>query len=407
MEVSYSAVDPAGHGNIYVSRYRTYLPTTGNANMQLALDQPAPISEFLQPDTANNWWYARDTGWMRPTATTGTLDVQVNVGGLYKSFLAGSTTAPQFDPGSGLLVYSNVVDPLDQSHVTIYIDLAGGRVRFYPKLVSDASVSATFQPQARKITTDQSRSSVDPISFIDDSFKSNGVGNQVQTSRYWFIFRKASPSGVSKSPTVYYKTQRLMLAVTDGNGKPIPFPIDSKGMPQITVVAQTSAGPVTLFDGGNGGGCVDVDWQRGRVYLPQVWYDPNDNTKAVSTEGLLVKVAPIDTSLGWSLTDTVRWMDELTGSDPTAPAGSISGDASTNEREVPIFNAVNEGEVSAFLDPFAYANCLNHVYTVPGINTTQQEVPHNIWLFWSSTRNGASDIYSMPINPNFAVGTQQ
>jgi hypothetical protein len=52
--------------------------------------------------------------------------------------------------------------------------------------------------------------------------------------------------------------------------------------------------------------------------------------------------------------------------------------------KVPIHTAVNENNVTAFLDPFASATS-----------------EHKLWLFWNSTRNGTADIYSETINPRF------
>ena len=57
---------------------------------------------------------------------------------------------------------------------------------------------------------------------------------------------------------------------------------------------------------------------------------------------------------------------------------------------MPINTIKNEGGVTAFLDPLAYAN-----------TTSSIAAPHSVWLFWNSTRNGTSDIFYETINPRF------
>ncbi len=62
-------------------------------------------------------------------------------------------------------------------------------------------------------------------------------------------------------------------------------------------------------------------------------------------------------------------------------------DPTTPEVQMPDSNATNEGQVSAFKDPLA----------------------NKIWIFWTSTRSGTSDIYYQTISPEFypsAAGQQ-
>jgi len=411
IDVSYTGVAPNGTANIYTSRYLP-VPKAGATVQTLALAAIPKNNEYLQVDLANSWWSARDIGWLRNNA----LDISIFYPNQQiTAYQPLGLTNGKLDTGTGLLVFGNVTNPFTAKPMTVYIDLAAGRVRFRPELLVGASVYATFQALSRKITTDTSRPSADPVTFMDGSFTPNGAGGRTQIDRYWYIFRKTSPAGVSKAPTLYYKTQRLMVSVSDpATNKPIAFPINASGVPQIVV----KTGSDVLFDGpgGSTGGAngVVVDWQRGRVYFPQTVIDTGKNASYAS-DGLPVTITVPDLNITWP--DIVRWSDELMGSDPTAPTAdhsgvgsSVSGNASTNEQELPIYNPVNEGSVSAFLDPFAYANVLAGSYqvlaTAPGLNTDPNLDPaHKVWVFWSSGRNGASDIYSMTIDPKFTVDT--
>jgi len=58
------------------------------------------------------------------------------------------------------------------------------------------------------------------------------------------------------------------------------------------------------------------------------------------------------------------------------------------EQQILIDNAVNEGDLTSFLDPFTYVS-------------GAARRPPLTWLFWSSSRRGNSDIYFETISPNW------
>jgi len=60
----------------------------------------------------------------------------------------------------------------------------------------------------------------------------------------------------------------------------------------------------------------------------------------------------------------------------------------SSEQQILIDNAVNEADVTAFLDPFSYFQA-------------SSRRPPLTWLFWSSTRSGVPDIYFQTISPQW------
>jgi hypothetical protein len=115
----------------------------------------------------------------------------------------------------------------------------------------------------------------------------------------------------------------------------------------------------------NNRGPVEIDWIRGRLYFTE------------ADEGNVVTVAfqspvPGGKQQFQNVDYRVTWGDEI--SNAIQP-----GDQSTGETVLPTDATVNEGQISAFKDPFQ----------------------DKIWVFWASTRNGTTDLYYMPISPQF------
>ena len=114
-------------------------------------------------------------------------------------------------------------------------------------------------------------------------------------------------------------------------------------------------------------GPVEVDWVRGRLYFTEA-----DDGRTVSVTFNYGRDA-MGNKLSVPLANyRVGWGDEF--STAVKP-----GDQTTNEIAVPMDSPVNEGMISAFKDPFQ----------------------DKVWLFWSSTRAGTTDLYYMAISPQF------
>ena len=413
IEVTYTGVSPDGNSDIYVSRYQPYHPymadpTNSGASIPddkklgLLLTPSPQINEYLQPDTNNQWWQARDVAWLRPTADAlGVTTVPVTVND-NTPLVAGA--APVYDRASGLLTYTGVTG-VPNVFETVYVDLARGRVRFRPSLDKKSVVYATFQSQARRITTDPLADS-GATSLLDEAFKPNedGVpGSRISAARLWYIYRKTGGAGAGVNPGLYYKTQRLTVDLHDIANHPISIALDPTAAPRVTVAI--AGGGATLYDATTH--LVDVDWKRGRIYFPLT-------INGVNTDGMMVDVTfhYYDASHTLvnppTLTAPVHWLDEDRNTDVKAPADeSKSGGTDSSERAVPMHTVVNESNVTAFLDPTAYADVRGGSYNfaTSTIDANGLDQPHNLWLFWSSNRNGSGDLYSSTLNPRFSADT--
>ena len=433
IEVTYTGINATGNADIYVSRYRPYHPrksdgTEDTTQTLLALVAFGVDQQTLSPVAASNEWQARDVAWSR----SGYFNVTVNGKTLLRpsSAFGGAPTnlynvandriKVNYDQASGTWVFSGVnlsgvtggnVNNANAPIETIYADLANGRLRFSPALSAGSSVVATFTPEARRVTTDP-RADSEPTSFLDDTFKPNEAFNtsRVHVNRYWYLWRKTGSSGTSTTPTIWYKTQRLGVQLSSVNGQAISIKLDPNSQPIMSINMQ---GIGTIYTNGTANTQVDIDWSRGRVYFPA--YILSGGTR-FSTEGREVQInyTYTDPSTGSTttpflpLTTRVEWQDEQVANDSKSGLVSSTSDpAATDDIQLPIDTSVNESNVSAFLDPMAYADVFAGAYDplglVTGANAADQ--PRKIWVYWTSTRNGTPDIYYMTIDPRFTPTT--
>jgi hypothetical protein len=180
-----------------------------------------------------------------------------------------------------------------------------------------------------------------------------GPGNAPATvTRYWTLFRKTGPT-VAGNAAIYYKTMRLMVR-----------------LPRTVLRDLLANGTYTIGNHvrvtGNRGP-VEVDWTRGRLYFTEI-----DEGSEISVEfdyardnNGNVQTVPVTTY-------RVGWGDEIS-------TAIVPGDQSISETVLPTETQVNEGQISAFKDPFQ----------------------NKVWVFWSSTRAGTTDLYYMAISPQF------
>ncbi len=481
LDVTYSGVNADGNTDVYVSRYLPYFvrkadgttivtDVNGKQAVALALTPSPAITEQLLPDTARQFYQARDVAWARAD----TLDVQVNNVSILRdtSKVAANGISPlypgiktSFDRATGSVVYTGI--PFDKpsgrnmltatggtiSVTTIYADLVRGRVRFRTgytttngsnasrfdvSLPDSSSVTATFQSQARRITTDR-RADTEPVSFLDEAFKNNEANfydvalraqggtptndvARVSTARYWFIWRKSAAPGTTTTPTLYTKSQRLTVYLHGPApaNSPVSIQLDATTHQPIVKVTDTTTGTILYNSGAPGSAQVDVDWSRGRLYFPL----RDSNGHALEGDKISVDFTYNDgTANGQPVTrlaDNIHWLDELRYNDTTnqpiaaltpgvaaaaQPTSTTASGVDTTEHAVPIDVATNEGSPSAFLDPLAYADVARGAYDPYGNNTTatNPDQPHKVWLFWNSTRNGTADVYYETIDPRFSA----
>ena len=166
--------------------------------------------------------------------------------------------------------------------------------------------------------------------------------NAMPLDRLWVLYRKSDPSGAVKAG-IYFKAMRLVAR-----------------LPESVLLNANSPQGFAAFSVSGNIGPYEVDWARGRVYFTEL------------DEGNQVRVQYQGQSGGsYDLTYRVAWGDEI----------SATGNAAdtTQETILPTDSVVNEGQVSAFKDPLA----------------------DKLWIFWTSTRAGTTDLFYETIAPPF------
>ena len=120
-------------------------------------------------------------------------------------------------------------------------------------------------------------------------------------------------------------------------------------------------------------GPYEVDWVRGRIYFTEI------------DEGKPITVT-YATKIGGSgvLSYRVAWGDEISAAAQPSDAQNPYVDHTTPETVMPTDSVVNEGQVTAFQIP------------------SQFRLPNQgpeLWVFWTSTRAGTSDLFYETIRP--------
>jgi hypothetical protein len=282
--------------------------------------------------------------------------------------------APEIDRATGVYTYT-YTDALgnDAQAATLIgqmlVDFSAGMVRFTNPLPPKTKAYAQYTPQARRLTRGPEQDSA-PFMFMEKtpmSSQANSSGlcpnpglvlpdptytGQTSTDRLWLFWRKPTSSGVLAS-TTYYRTYRITATLA----RPVDMGKDaygrSTGRPSKDVTLAGAAGPC------------EVSWDGSKLYFTE----PDERYPGMSGYPGTVQVTykPSDAATpNQTITvdlDTLSWEEELP------------------ETALPTRQIVNEGQVSAFADPSV--------------------VPTKIWVFWSSTRAGESDLYYQTISPNF------
>lgn len=165
--------------------------------------------------------------------------------------------------------------------------------------------------------------------------------------RKWLFWRKPATSGVQAS-TIYYKTYRVTANL------PHPVEIDKTGQTTNTVTILNSSGAAITVP-------FSVSWDGKKIYFPA---DMERYPGMKDYPGQIgVKYTPKDKS------ETTEWFESLTWEEELS------------ETALPTRMSVNEGQVAAFADPASSDT--------------------RVWVFWSSTRAGQTDLYYQTISPNF------
>jgi hypothetical protein len=256
------------------------------------------------------------------------------------------------DPQSGILTLKTTMG-------TVYVDTFEGTVRFANTIPgTNYQVYVNYQPKFLRISISKTASLTGPNLIWD--YRRVGTPNYdpgtfTMFDRYWYskngahanlqdttllndrylVMYNRSATGPGESARPLMETIRLGVQLS------LPVPTTNSGDVDFTGFAV--AGNV---------GPYQVDPTSGRVYFTAL---DEDN---------VVKITLLGVTNNYSVT--------------LVPERS--------ESPVPIEQAVNENHVTAFVDPFDPAGPANRR-------------PDLVWLLWSSTRTGPSDIYFETIAP--------
>jgi hypothetical protein len=273
--------------------------------------------------------------------------------------VSGTVTFPQVAPlitDSVLVSYSPYIMRLNTSRDDTNV------VRSILSL-SPWSNDPAFRPRA---AADSPGSNVAPVVVFDrgpnprynlkyPQVVFNSATAAPELDRMWVLYRKNDPSGAVKS-TIYYKSMRLMVK--------LPRPV-ALGAPDANGNQQLWATPSVIAKTGTPLGAYEVDWVRGRIYFTEA-----DEGKIVAVSYSYYNPATNSVQSSGTLYYTVTWGDEMSSTQST-------GDESVAENPLPTDQAVSEGTVAAFKDPYL----------------------DKLWIFWSSTRSNTTDLYYETIAP--------
>jgi len=127
-----------------------------------------------------------------------------------------------------------------------------------------------------------------------------------------------------------------------------------------------------------------VDWIRGRVYFTEL-----DEGRTVT-----ISFKHANGNSG-NLTYRVAWGDEISSTSTPIDPNQPFVDNTTAEVVLPTDSAVNEGQVTAFQIPASL-----RTGPAQGGAITQPQQGSELWVFWTSTRAGSTDLFYETIRPN-------
>ena len=240
-----------------------------------------------------------------------------------------------------------------------YVDLSRGTLRFATAtLPVNAELRATYTPRFLRISgANRGAGHSSPSLLFDNrligefSYWARADGSPINASdpirpgRFMFTYGRGA-SGEGQTARPYLRSARL--------GIQLPTGIHTQPNGTLTAVEVSGATGFCQFDPA-----------KGRVYF----------TDADENRSVTVRYTGIDPASG----------AEITGLSTTAIVGIISED---DEMPLPIDQAVNETQLTSFLDPFDPA-------------PVAERRPGLVWMFYTSTRAGGPDLFFQTIAPRF------
>lgn len=310
-------------------------------------DLPARDSEVLSKESESGLYRAAGVAWDSAT----TLVLNYTLGATTTSLLNTSMTT---DPETGLI-------RCDTALGRVYLDPNLGTVRFATAPPNpNATLTLSYQPKIIRISTSTAAGYAMPSLVFDNGYASNidfwsnaGAAatdsDPLRNARYLVTYGRASV-GAGQAARPLMTTMRL--------GVQLPTPIATDAGGNIIGAFSVTGASAPVF--------YQVDPVQGKVYFlvededkqVNITYTPVD---AAGNVGVSTSVGPYNISL---ITEK-----------PEAP--------------LPIEGAINESNVTTFMDPFDGLGFA----TKPGLR------PNLMWMFWSSSRNGGSDLFFQTLAP--------
>lgn len=328
---------------------------------------------------------------------------------------------PEYDDATGILSYKyKESDIRYQLFGETIADYSAGIIRFKNPLaemkkgdgtVAVPEVFADYTPQTWRLTTDPAVDN-SPSAFIERTGMNKqanpGMSDWPSSSpppsvdRLWVLWRKAG-TGLTSS-TIFWKTYRIgvdLSALKDSSGRPLP-PV-KWNVPSDGSLPSIGKGDVTVS---NALGAWEVDRTGYRIYFTEI---DERYSSLIQTAGRDYFFANNPAFLADSNSDGVPEIKPIvikyTARDPNDFSKNITVEAvvkdvswieEAGERSLLGYSAdssVNEGSIYGFAD----------IGDPTPSGTISAFLSPKIWVFWTSTRGGTSDVCWATLSPSFTA----
>lgn len=409
IDVYYTGISRVGQNqDIYMTRYRVVdaRPDAGAVFGVEAVLQgvvlPPVERERLSAPSSGLIFQGRHIAWSRDLATNNrpnlpVVYIRAGDSGVLQALqsdpdLATAATktrnAWRYDDATGLLYQNfkrtvNINNTPTETLNIAYVDTSAGTVRFRGRGAPTGSdiIYADYRPLAYRVTPDTTPD-LGATVFLDNtqllpSAANNATGvvlrrlRDMPVGRKWVVWQKGAQT--NQASTLYYTTQRVgvdlkALPVSQGGMRPQEsFRLTRSNPNTGNQTISVDVGGPAAADG------YDIDFEKGRIYFP------------AEAEGLEYTIT-------------------YTPYPPGNPANRIAEgkvgfiDEAAPAQMVPMQRSVNEGQPLAFLDLFNGNRLLAGGTPRPFDPTLQ---PGRVWLFWTSPRRRAYDVYWEAFAPKF------
>ena len=368
--------------DLYMARYQ--MLGNGRRSRLAPADLPQITNELLVQEGRELLWKARHIAWTSNLEDQASLPV-VRLAKSDGTSITTNATRWQYDAATKVL-YQAIAQPTGVMY--IYADATAGVIRFrgVGTPTSRDQVFASYQPRLYRLTADDAADT--GVTVVNDNRTlAAGTGSysgivrrpnatNMGAGRSWLLWQKGAEPG--RPATLYMSTRRvgidlrsLSLPVAqrldreETVGLEVPNAPGASQFPSVASVVVAGVGAVPF----------DIDVLRGRIFVDAVF------------EGQLITVT-YTAANGNALNNRVAvavlsQIEELGGTESST--GTVPSGPQSIGQMVPMQRAVNEGQVSAFLDLFNATAGVNRVNgPAPGGDPTLET--GRLWMFWTSSR---------------------